>query len=156
MSRLSDSPEPGELGYHNSKFIADIGYKSVVSAEDFITEACRQACIECERFNLITGFQYLRMGMPAAAPSYGGFGGYVDLDVNRLRVLTVKHNKRKEEIELQDNDKKPPKILATLSIDEDAEENSPYHRNTVRALKELILSLVKSNDRLLELMVKNH
>jgi hypothetical protein len=156
MSRLSDSPEPGELGYHNSKFIADIGYKSVVSAEDFITEACRQACIECERFNLITGFQYLRMGMPAAAPSYGGFGGYVDLDVNRLRVLTVKHNKRKKEIELQDNDKKPPKILATLSIDEDAEENSPYHRNTVRALKELILSLVKSNDRLLELMVKNH
>ena len=82
MSRLSDSPEPGELGYHNSKFIADIGYKSVVSAEDFITEACRQACRECERFNLITGFQYLRMGMPAA-PSYG-FGGYVDLDVNRL------------------------------------------------------------------------
>jgi hypothetical protein len=153
MSRLSDSPEPGELEYHNSKFIADIGYKSVVSAEDYITEACRQACIECERFNLITGFQYLRMGMPAAAPSYGGFGGYVDLDVNRLRVLTVKHNKRKKEIELQDNDKKPPKILATLSIDEDAEENSPYHRNTVRALKELILSLVKSNDRLLELMV---
>jgi hypothetical protein len=139
MSRLSDSPEPGELEYHNSKFIADIGYKSVVSAEDYITEACRQACIECERFNLITGFQYLRMGMPAAAPSYGGFGGYVDLDVNRLRVLTVKHNKRKKEIELQDNDKKPPKILATLSIDEDAEENSPYHRNTVRALKELIL-----------------
>ena len=153
MSRLSDSPEPGELGYHNSKFIADIGYKSVVSAEDFITEACRQACIECERFNLITGFQYLRMGMPAAAPSYGGFGGYVDLDVNRLRVLTVRHNKMKKEIELQDNDKKPPKILATLSIDENAEENSPYHRNTVRALKELILSLVKSNDRLLELMV---
>jgi hypothetical protein len=154
MSRLSNSPEPGENGYHNSKFIADIGYKSVVSAEDFITEACRQACIECERFNLITGFQYLRMGMPAA-PSYG-FGGYVDLDVNRLRVLTVMHNKMKKEIELQDNDKKPPKILATLSIDEDAEENSPYHRNTVRALKELILSLVKSNDRLLELMVKNH
>ena len=155
MSRLSDSPEPGELGYHNSKFIADIGYKSIVSAEDFITEACTQACIECERFNLITGFQYLRMGMPAA-PSYGGFGGYVDLDVNRLRVLTVRHNKMKKEIELQDNNKKPPKILATLSIDEDAEENSPYHRNTVRALKELILSLVKSNDRLLELMVKNH
>ena len=153
MSRLSHSPEPGELGYHNSKFIAEIGYKSVVSAEDYITEACRQACIGCECFNLITGFQYLRMGMPAA-PSYG-FGGYVDLDVNSFQVLTVKHNKRTKEIELQDNDKKPPKILATLSIDEDAEENSPYHRNTVRTLKELILSLVKSNGRLLELMVKN-
>jgi hypothetical protein len=105
----------GEVGYHNSKFIAEIGYKSVVSAEDYITEACRQACIGCERFNLITGFQYLRMRMPAA-PSYG-FGGYVDLDVNSFQVLTVKHNKRTKEIELQDNDKKPPKILATVNID---------------------------------------
>ena len=154
MSRLSHSPEPGELEHHNSKFISEVGYKSIVVAEDFITEACRQACTECGRFNLITGFQYLRMGMPAAL-SYC-FWGFVDLDVNRLQVLTVMHNMKKKEIELRDNDQKPPKILATLSIEEDTEENSPYHKNKVWGLKELILSLVKSNDRLLELMVKNH
>ena len=60
---------------------------------------------------------------------------------------------QKKEIVLQDNDQQPPKILATLNISGVIEENSLNHRNKVKALKDLILTFVKSNDTFLELMV---
>ena len=40
MSKRSYSPEPGEMGYSNPKFISEIGYRSMVSPEAIINQAC--------------------------------------------------------------------------------------------------------------------
>ena len=40
----------------------------------------------------------------------------MDLDVNWVRVLTVQHDNIKKAIVLENNDKNPPEILATLNI----------------------------------------
>ena len=114
--------------------------------EDIINKASRMACRLHGPILLRNGTQYLRMGLPAAR-NYG-FGGYLDLDVNRVRVLTMVYDMRKNEMVLKDNDKQPPEILATVKVPRLCIEDSPEPIAYVKSVKEPILNFVRFSEKL--------
>ena len=138
------------MGYSNPKFIVQLGTE-LVSPEQIINEAASQARVECSPFRVAgNGTEYLEVH--GDADTFYCFGGSVDLYVNGFRILTVQHEPSQRQIVLKDNDKRPPTILATLTISEQIIKGSDDHSSTVNALKALIFKFLESKSVLRKVM----
>ena len=86
-SNSSHSPKPGD---------SDYGLYHRMIPEDpetIVNIASHLACNEFPPIKLRDGYSHrLNMGMPARRSLHMNFGGQVDLDVNRKRVLTVAYD----------------------------------------------------------------
>ena len=149
MSKRTRSPEPGDLDYSNEKFLFQ-GRISLATPEEIINEAASKARVECGLFYFPGDYgEYFKIEEYGSPLPFSGLGGCIDIYLNEKRIFTVVHKPSEKQIVLIDNDKRTPTILATLSVSEPIDQNSDDHKNTVNALKALIMKYVKSKAKVM-------
>ena len=134
MSKRRRSPEPGDLDYSNSKFHMEFPTSAIVRAEDVMYEACERACSDSHTY---------RLTISERMPQMYSFGASIFLNVGKIRVLIVNHEPDKKLIQLRNGITRNNETLATMSIPNICDQNSPQHLRKVNTLKDLIINNVK-------------
>ena len=146
MSKRTRSPEPGDPDYSNEKFLFQGGI-SLATPED---EAASKARVECGVFHFPGDYgEYFKIEEYESPLPFSGLGGCIDIYLNEKRIFTVVHKPSEKQIVLIDYNRSTPTILADLSVSEPIDQNSDDHKNTVNALKALIMKYVKSKAKVM-------
>ena len=134
MSKRRRSPEPGDLDYSNSKFHMEFPTSAIVNAEDVMYEACERACSDSHTY---------RLTISERMPQMYSFGASIFLNVRNVRVLIVDHKLDEKVIRVRNGITGNNETLATMSIPNICDQNSPQHLSKVNTLKDLIINNVK-------------
>jgi hypothetical protein len=134
MSKRRRSPEPGDLDYSNSKFHMEFPTSAIVRAEDVMYEACERACSDSHTY---------RLTISERMPQMYSFGASIFLNVRNVRVLIVDHKLDEKVIRVRNGITRNNETLATMSIPNICDQNSPQHLSKVNTLKDLIINNVK-------------
>ena len=134
MSKRRRSPEPGDLDYSNSKFHMEFPTSVTVTPVKVMNEACDQACRDIHDY---------RLRISESMPQVYSFGASIFLNVGNVRVLILKHKLNEKVIELRNGMTRNNETLATMSIPNICDQNSPQHLSKVNTLKDLIINNVK-------------
>jgi len=149
MSKRTRSPEPGDVDYSNEKFLFQGGI-SLATPEEIIDEAASKARVECGVFHFPGDYgEYFKIEKYHSPLPFSGLGGCIDIYLNEKPIFTVVHKPSEKQIVLIDHNKRTPTILATSSVSEPIDQNSDDHKNTVNALKALIMKYVKSKAKVM-------